>query len=86
MAFAFFIKLSVSVASKVDFIFFKALEAPKTILALEGGNKLAIGLKSCFISFLTELSSTTGWTALCSYDTTTPFTFSYKKTDKGLSI
>ena len=86
MFFAFFSKSFISFLSKVDFDFLKPLTTPKPIFALDAVNKIVSKLKSCFINFLTEFSSATGWTTLSSNDKTASFSFSYKKNDKGLSV
>lgn len=65
---------------------FKSIDSIKTHTNSCAGNKLVSRLKSCFIGFLIELSSTNDWATLCSNDVTASFSFSYKKKDKDLSV
>lgn len=83
MAFVFFLKLLISVASKADHpnlsCFQKHWQHQKTHTNSCAGNKLVSRLKSCFTGFLIELSTTNDWATLCSNDVTASFSFSYKK-------
>lgn len=86
VTFTIFIKSLISVASRVDFSFFKALTAPSVLFTLDTDNELSSRLKSSFISFLIKLSSTTGCNTFFSHDITTSFSISFKNTADDLSV
>lgn len=81
----FFLKLFISIASKVDFNCIKAMTIMKLLLTLDADNELASRLKSCFNSFMIQFSSTTVRTTFFSNGTIASFSFSYKKTYKSPS-